>query len=83
MPAAAPAALTRINDEGAARRQHRIKVHFRGGELGRAAAPLDEDIATVAVDACRLAICGNHARQQDKKSQTKFHILIGSTATRE
>ena len=75
MPVAPPAALPGVNDKGAARRQHGIEIHFRCRELGSAAGALDENAAGVAVNACRLRVRGDRARQQSKESQNMFHVL--------
>src|SRR5262249_49614574 len=69
MPTAAAAALSRVDDKSAVRRQHGIDIHLRCRELGCAAAALDENASSVAINAERLTVRGDRARQQSKGGQ--------------
>jgi hypothetical protein len=71
MPTAAAAALPRVKDESAARRQHGIDIHLRCRELGCAAGALDENASSIAVNARRLTVRGDRARQQSKEGQNR------------
>jgi hypothetical protein len=75
MAMGAAAALPRVNHKSAARRQHWIDIHLRSRELGGATGPLDENASSVAVNARRLTVRGDRARQQYKEGQNMFHAL--------
>src|SRR5215472_13203554 len=81
MPTAAAAALSRVDDKSAVRRQHGIDIHLRCRELGCAAAALDENASSVAINAERLTVRGDRARQQSKggqnmQGQNMLHALL-------
>ena len=82
MPTAAAAALSGVYDKTAVRRQHGIDIHLRPRELGCAAAAFDKNASTVAVNADRLTVRGDRARQQSKggqnmQGQNMLHVLAG------
>src|SRR5262249_20927814 len=76
MPTATAAALACVNDKSAARRQHGIDIRLRCRELGGAAGALDENASSVAVNARRLTMRGDRARQQSKEGQNMFHVWL-------
>jgi hypothetical protein len=82
MPTAAAAALPRLNNKSAVRRQHGIDIHLRCRELGGAAGALDENTPSVAVNACRLTVRRDRAGQQSKEGQSMFHVWLDEKSRR-